>query len=278
MGGMMNMMSMIPNMVNGIRENQARAALMRTVKFVVGETATPSPEMVSFAVVAGASPTTQGERDAYLDMMKKIARQTPEVAQNFLKTENVNGTQTLKLDDIKLDAHITKRAMMYGQANKAKRDRKAKEEQMLRHHEMELMRMNQMHELNMMAMMGTGMNPGAGGMGNGVAGAGAGGQAQQPHADAFVMDSTTYFGDPNRFALRSHDNTAPTSAGGQQGLSPASDGTISLTDIYRMLNNGMQAHGQNGPVGPIVPPAATTDAPANNNLDLGAMMLGSMAM
>jgi hypothetical protein len=155
MQGMMRMMNSIPTMVNGMRENQAKAALAPIVKYVVGNTATPSPEMVNFAVIAGSAPVTQTEKNAYLDMMKKVARRTPEVIMQFLKLEK-NGSYVL--DEFGLDAHITKRAMQFSIASEAKKNRKNKEKEKERTQELERIRMMQDHELSLLQALGHGNN------------------------------------------------------------------------------------------------------------------------
>lgn len=155
MQGMMRMMSSIPRMINGMREGQAKAALEPIVKYVVGNTATPSPEMVNFAVIAGSAPVTQTEKDAYLAMMKKVARRTPEVIMQFLKLEK-NGSYVL--DEFKLDAHITKRAMQFSIASKSKKERKLKEKEKTRKEELDRLRMMQDHELNLLKALGHGQD------------------------------------------------------------------------------------------------------------------------
>lgn len=266
-GGMMGMMGMIPNMVNGIRESTARAALTNIVRFVIGETATPSPEMVSFAVVAGSSPTTQGERDAYLEMLKEAARKTPAVASRFMKSKVVNGTQTMELDKIALDAHITKKAMQYGQAAKARSERKKKEEKVKRQHELQMLRTSQMHELNMIAMMGIGMNPSS---------LRRTATTPPPSLDALYMDSTTFLGNPAQRPGQVARHHSPT------GNAPsAADGMISLTDIYRMLDQQVKSNtgsGSSATNAPIVPPATAAPVNTGGNMDLNSLLLGSMVM
>lgn len=278
MGGMMQM---IPGMVNDIRENVARGALMNTVKFVVHETATPSPEMVSFAVVAGASPTTQGERDAYLDMLKNIARKTPAVVQKFSKPKVVNGTETMVLDTLALDAFITRKAMQYGAASKARSERKKKEEAKQRKHELEMLRTSQMHELNMIAMMGVGLNPPAN------QGLNAAPTTQPPGLDAFFMDSTSLFGSPvNTVQHNNQFGTNTDILGGNSqpnvppaNMPPANDGMMSLSDIYRMLDQNVNTqNNNNAQVNTPQPQLPPSTAPPSSNLDFSALLLGSMPM
>lgn len=162
MGGMMQMMTAIPNMVNGMRESQARSQLTPIVRYVVGDTATPSPEMVNFAVIAGSAPVTQTEKDAYLDMMKRVARKTPEVLVKFIESKN----GTFAVNEQKLDNHITKRAMQYAVASGAKKERKRKEEERARQQELEMLRMRQNHELDLIGILGPNINT----MGSGLVG------------------------------------------------------------------------------------------------------------
>lgn len=158
----MQMMTAIPNMVNGMRESQARSQLTPIVRYVVGDTATPSPEMVNFAVIAGSAPVTQTEKDAYLDMMKRVARRTPEVLVKFIELKN----GTTSVNENKLDAHITKRAMQYAVASGAKKERKRKKEEQARQQELEMLRMRQNHELELIGILGPNINT----MGSGLVG------------------------------------------------------------------------------------------------------------
>lgn len=151
MQGMMGMLNTIPTMINGMRENQAKAQLTPIVKFVVGQTATPSPEMVNFAVIAGSAPSTQGEKNVYLDMMKQVARRTPEVLLQFIKKDK-NGVP--QLDEQKMDSHIMKRAMQFDSASRAKRERKLKKEQQRRQEELAAIKMQQQHELEIAGVLG----------------------------------------------------------------------------------------------------------------------------
>jgi len=225
--------------------------------------------MVSFAVVAGASPTTPGERDAYLEMLKNVARRTPAVVARYTKPKMVNGTVTLVFDKIALDAYITKKAMQYGQASKANSDRKKKEEQKARQHQLELLRTSQMHELNMIALMGVRGNPSRTGV-----------TVSPPALDALYMDSTSIFGGPMNAVQHNppHKNNAALGAHTQASSHrTASNGMVSLTDIFRMFDQQKQTG--NGNAAPPVAPPVTAAPTNNNNFDFqNALLMGSMPM
>ncbi|XP_060580701.1 uncharacterized protein LOC132737431 isoform X2 [Ruditapes philippinarum] len=95
-------------------ERQLRANLTQLVQFVLHPSATPSMDLINYALVAGGQPKTQAERDAYLGMMKKMARDIPELVKQFTITETLpGGTKIEKLDNSALDAQIIRRAVQY---------------------------------------------------------------------------------------------------------------------------------------------------------------------
>lgn len=100
-------------------EREVRANLTKLVKFVVGEAAEPNTDLINLAFASGGSPKTQEERIAYLNIMKQIARATPEVVKNFTTTvTQADGTKLETIDETALDAQITIRAMQYVQKDK----------------------------------------------------------------------------------------------------------------------------------------------------------------
>lgn len=127
--------------------------LHRAVRFVVGETAVPPQEMIDYGLSLGRAPETQEERDVFLALMKLAARQTPEVLIKFIKTETVNGTKVMSVDEIKLDAYIARRSLMYNQASKARRQRQQQQREKQQRHQEEMQRINQMHDLNVHAVV-----------------------------------------------------------------------------------------------------------------------------
>lgn len=122
------------------------------VNFIVGETAVPSPELMEFAMWLGRAPRTQEEKKTYLYFMQDIARQTPAVVKKFLKIEKVNGTDTLMVDQLAMDAHITKRSLMYDEIMKGATQGQPNENAKPQQHQQNINQNNQTHQLNTYAV------------------------------------------------------------------------------------------------------------------------------
>lgn len=261
----MGMMDMVPKMINDLQTSLAKNANLHTVRFIVGENATPSPEMISFAITAGLSPSTQGEKEAYLKLLKKVARRTPSVIAKFVKENtHANGTKTLALDENALDEHITKRALLYREVLKAKSNRNSKQDQMKRNYALGMLRASQMHELNMLALAGTGMtNPPT---------------TNSPLLEAFFMDSATWYGSPSVLSRV----TGVLGVNSQPVGHPANvwvhDDTMTLGDKYRMTNASMKSGKKNGDPGPILTTAAPTTVVPTPRMDSGLWLTGSRPM
>lgn len=143
---------------NSIRRSFVNTALVQAVKFVVGQTATPSPEMMQYGMAMRSEPRTQAERDVYLDLMKTVARRTPEVLMKYMKTEtHKNGTRSYSIDFFALDAAITRRALLYQEMREARRrERQTQREQELQH-QMEIARLNMLQDIRMNRQFGFGV-------------------------------------------------------------------------------------------------------------------------
>ncbi|XP_045199163.2 uncharacterized protein LOC123553525 [Mercenaria mercenaria] len=97
-------------------EKQLRANLTKLVQFVIHPTAKPSTELISHALAAGSIPTTEMERVAYLGILQRIARNTPELVKQFTTvTSNPDGAQTKSVDEIGLSSYVVMRALQYVQ-------------------------------------------------------------------------------------------------------------------------------------------------------------------
>jgi hypothetical protein len=135
---------------NTVRNTMISGALTSAVRFVVGETANPSQEMMQHAIMMRSAPRTQAERDVYLGMMKRLARRTPEVVQKYTKTEvHKNGTRSHTVDFIALDADVTRRSLMYQQMRAARSRLREQERQQERQVQLEMERLNMLREMRM---------------------------------------------------------------------------------------------------------------------------------
>lgn len=136
-----------------VTEMMVRMEVDRAVRFIVGNTAKPSQEMIDFAVALGREPKTQEERDIYLEFMKQTARQTPEVLAKYIDITTVNGLPSFSVDYVKLDAAVIRRALMYSEASRGRRLRQRQEREKQQRHQEEINRIQKMHELNMHAVV-----------------------------------------------------------------------------------------------------------------------------
>lgn len=95
-------------------ERQVRANLTKLVKFVVHPSAEPNTDLINLAFASGGSPKTHEERMTYLNILKQIARATPELVKEFTKTvTKADGTKVETLDGTGIDARVTMRALQY---------------------------------------------------------------------------------------------------------------------------------------------------------------------
>lgn len=143
---------------NSIRRSFVNTALVQAVKFVVGQSATPSPEMMQYGMAMRSEPRNQAERNVYLEMMKTVARRTPEVLMKYMKTEvHKNGTRNYYIDFVALDAAITRRSLLYQEMREARRrEQQARREQELQH-QMEVAKLNTLQDIRMNRQFGLGV-------------------------------------------------------------------------------------------------------------------------
>ena len=206
---------------------QLRANLTKLVQFVIHPSATPSMDLINYALVAGGQPKTQAERDAYLSMMKKIAREIPELVKQFTTTETLpNGQKVEKLDNSGLDARITMRAIQYVQKQ---REEKAKAAEAAK-----------AAAAANSVTSATASNSNAGAVNTGVISTSA-----DSHA-AVNIDSLSMAGVPTETPIVSGFSTNNQMINSQgtpavqdlqhNTIIPAADGTISLEDIFMHIN------------------------------------------
>lgn len=130
------------------------------VNFIVGETAVPSPELIEFAMWLGRAPRTQEEKTMYLYLMQDIARQTPALVEKFMKIEKVNGTDTIVVDQLAMDAHITKRALMYDEMMKGTTQKQQNGKAKPQQHQQNINQSNQTQEYAVASGANNATNPG----------------------------------------------------------------------------------------------------------------------
>ncbi|XP_045162283.2 uncharacterized protein LOC128545833 [Mercenaria mercenaria] len=143
---------------HGIRSSFVNTALNGAVKFIVGETATPSPEMVNYGMAMRSEPRNQAERDVYVEMMKRVARRTPEVVRKYTKTEtHKNGTKSHTVDFIALDADIIRKSILYANMRAARRQQRERERQQQAQHQLEINILHNLRDMRMGALYGAGI-------------------------------------------------------------------------------------------------------------------------
>lgn len=145
---------------NNIRRSIVNGELTRATKFIVDPAATPSPEMLDYAIFMRRAPRTKEERDVYIDMMKQVARRTPEYLFKYVKEEkHKNGTVTAHIDFYALEADVVRRALVYNRMISARRERRRNEENMRLQHESQIAQLELNHANNLFSVLTRDPNP-----------------------------------------------------------------------------------------------------------------------
>ncbi|KAL4220184.1 hypothetical protein ACF0H5_020592 [Mactra antiquata] len=95
-------------------EKELRKNLTEIIQYIVHPNATISEDLVNFALATGREPQTQQERLTYLDLIKTIARGTPEFIKDFKNVVVLaDGTKFESVDEMRFDKTITDRSLLY---------------------------------------------------------------------------------------------------------------------------------------------------------------------
>lgn len=143
-----------------IQRSIVNGELARATRFIVDPAAKPSPEMLDFAMFMRRAPRTKEERDAYLELMKQVARRTPEYLYKYVKEEkHKNGTSTAKIDFYALEADVVRRALVYNRMISGRRDRRRNEENRRLQHESHIAQLELNHTNSLFSALTMDPNP-----------------------------------------------------------------------------------------------------------------------